>query len=118
MKEKRQSPRVDKTLPVKLSDPNFDILTETKNVSDSGAYCAVSQHIEPMTKLNLILLLPFKKGKTKEIKKVSCSGVVVRCEHTADTNKYPYRIGVYFNGLKDPDKKLLRSYVATAMKGK
>lgn len=118
MNEKRQSPRVNRTLPVKLSDPGFDILTETKNISDSGAYCAVNQHIAPMTKLNLILLLPFKKGKTKEIKKVNCSGVVVRCERVTDENEYPYRIGVYFNGLKDQDKKLLRCYVTSALKEK
>lgn len=116
MKERRRSPRADKALSIKLSDVDFDILTETTNVSASGTYCPVNKPLPLMTKIGVVLLIPIKKNKTKTIRKVTCSGVVVRLEHTNKNAKYPYQAAIYFNNIKDPDKKALRSYVNTHTK--
>lgn len=116
MKEKREFPRVDKILPIKLSDKEFDILTETKNISANGAYFPTSKALEIMAKFNVVLLIPFKKNKNKTIKKISCCGTVVRCEYANDNTKYPYRTGIYFKDLKDCDKKTLRSYINSFLK--
>jgi len=111
MKDKRKSPRVTKSLPLKLSDAESDILTETKNISASGAYCTVNKPLEIMTKLNVVILVPVKKNKNKTIRKVNCSGVVVRNEYSADNGKYPYKIAIYFNDLKSQDRRTLQSYI-------
>jgi len=116
MKERRKSPRINKVLSVKLSDSEFDILTETKNISATGAYCPVSKPLELMTKLRLVLLIPIKKNRTKTIKKINCEGVVVRLESTKDKDKYPYRAGIFFNQINDQDKKALRFYIQSALK--
>ena len=111
MKEQRKSPRISKNFSVKFSDADFDVLTETSNISASGAYCPVTKPLDPMTKFSLLILLPFKKNKT--VKKISCTGVIVRCESTNDDSKYPYRVGIYFSDLKDKDRKTLGTYINT-----
>ena len=111
MRERRKFPRLVKNLPIKLSDDEFDVLTETKNISASGAYCPVSKPLAVMTKLNVILLIPVKKSKGKVIKKINCGGVVVRQEHVKDNGKYAYRVGIYFSDLKESDRKILSSYI-------
>ena len=116
MKEKRKAPRVKKALPLKLSDSGFDILTETTNISSSGAYCSVSKPLELMTKLNLVLLVPVGKNRSRTIEKINCSGVVVRREEVTDNGKYPYRIAICFSDLTERDKKKLHSYVITHLK--
>jgi len=113
MKEQRKSPRISRNLSVKFSDSEFDILTETTNISASGAYCPVTKPLDPMTKLSLVILLPLKKNKT--VKKISCTGVIVRCESSDDNSKYPYRVGIYFSDLKDKDRKTLSSYINTLL---
>ena len=111
MKERRNSPRLKKNLPIKLSDSEFDVLTETKNISASGAYCPVSKPLAVMTKLNVVLLIPLKKNRGKVIRKINCGGVVVRQEHVKDNGKYAYRVGIYFSDLKENDRKTLSSYI-------
>ncbi len=114
MEERRKYPRLTKNLPIKLQqapDKDFDTSTETKNISANGAYCAVNQSIEPMTKFKITLLLPLKKTKLKKIKKITCAGVVVRKEINKKDKKYPYRIGIFFHDIDNQDKKFLQSYV-------
>jgi len=111
MKEKRQSPRFEKSVPIRISELEFDILTETKNISASGAYCSISKPLKLMTKLNTVLLIPLKRNKTKTVKKITCSAIVVRLEHSSEDKKYPYRIGVYFSDIKEKDRKTLNAYI-------
>ena len=116
MKEKRQCPRVEKILPIKLSVSDFDVLTETTNISTSGAYFPVGKPLELMTKLNVVLLVPIKKSRNKTIKKISCTGIVVRCEIAGENIKYPYRTAMYFSDLSDRDRKILRIFVNPFLK--
>ena len=116
MKERRKYPRIAKPLSIKLSDQEFDILTETNNISASGAYCPVNKPVDLMTKLSIVLLIPIHKNKTRTIKKISCCGVVVRCEYVTENGKYPYRIAVFFNDLKDSERKALGSYIDSSLK--
>ncbi|MCF7887353.1 MAG: PilZ domain-containing protein [Candidatus Omnitrophica bacterium] len=114
MNERRKYPRLEKNLPIKLKqtpDKDFDIATETTNISASGAYCAITKSIKPMTKLKLILLIPIHKSKVKKIRKINCQGVVVRKEKNESNKKFPYRIGIFFNKIDNQDRKFLRSYI-------
>lgn len=116
-KERRGAPRVNKALPLKLCHDDYDILTETKNISASGAYFTSSQPLDLMTKLSVVLLIPFKKSKAKIIQRINCCGVVVRQELAKENDsRFPYRIAMYFSDLKDQDKKILNSYVNAILK--
>ena len=117
MNERRKAPRVNKALPLKLCHADYDILTETRNISASGAYFPSSKPLELMAKLNVVLLIPLKKSRSKVIKKINCCGVVVRHERTSEGNgKFPYRVAMYFSDLKDQDKKTLCAYVNSVLK--
>lgn len=119
MKERRKYLRLDKNFSIKLKEStrkDFDITTETKNISANGAYCSVNQPIEPMTKMQLTLLLPIPGQKTKKIKRINCEGVVVRKEKNKEDKKFPYQVGIFFNNIDSLDRKFLQSYVNTLSK--
>jgi hypothetical protein len=118
MEERRRYPRLTKNLPIKLYDSEFDIVTETKNISGNGAYCAVDRPIPVMTKLNIVLLIPFrsKRNKEKIVKKINCEGVVVRGEYIKDNGRHSYYVGIYFNDIKEKDRKILLSYIDSFLK--
>lgn len=108
--ERRKYPRLNKNLPLKIICDNFDIVTETKNLSSIGAYCEINRFLEPLTRLKIILLLPFK-GKDKLYnKKLSCQGVVVRSEANP-LKKDCFNIAIYFNEIQKKDINLISDYV-------
>ena len=110
--EKRREPRLEKSIPLKLSSElGGDVVCQTTNISKSGAYCKVDGFIEPMTKLEVNLLIPFKRGDKPQMKKVSCSGVVVRTEPSKEVNKY--NIAIFFNTIAPKDAKIISDYVSS-----
>jgi len=115
MSEKRSYPRIEGILPLKICASDCDLVTETKNISGNGAYCAVNKAIAPMTKLDIVLLVPLKADH-KSIKKINCKGVVVRSEHIQDDGKYSYCLGIYFSEIKETDRNCLISYINSLSK--
>lgn len=115
MQERRKYPRVEAFLPLKITSADYDIVTETKNISASGAYCTVDEPLPLMTKLSIIILLPFKHNsggeRGKNIKKINCGGAVVRKETVRDNGKHLYRVGIFFNEISDKDRKVIVSYI-------
>lgn len=114
MEERRKASRLEKNFPIKIVQipgKDFDLSTETKNISASGAYCGIDQPIELMTKLKLTLLFSLPGPKTKKIKKIDCEGVVVRKEKSTADKKHPYRIAIFFSNLKNQDRKFLQSHI-------
>ena len=110
--ERRKYPRVENNLPVKISSDELDIVTETRNLSCAGAYCRVDKYLEPMTKLQIHLLLPFKKKDKITTKKVSCQGIVVRVEPQPDEKHF--NVAIYFNDIQQKDIKAISEYVSTS----
>ena len=108
-KEQRKFPRASRNVPVKISQADGDIVTETVNISRAGAYCKVGKYIEPMTKLKVNLLLPGAKGSGSNGKKISCEGVVVRVVEVNYENAY--NLAIFFNDLNQRDAELISDYV-------
>ena len=109
--ERRQHPRVDRNVPLKISTVDVELVTETKNLSRTGAYCRVNKYIEPMTKLKIHLLLPIKKGNKTTTKKITCHGVIVRTESITGNNEF--RVAIYFNDLPSRDADCITEYINT-----
>jgi len=63
----------------KLKAKDFDVATETINLSCLGAYCQLNKHIPLMTSLKIALALPCG-DQEGEFDYVQCNGVVVRVE--------------------------------------
>ena len=110
-RERRRHPRVDERLELKLKAEDFDLVTETINLSCLGAYCQLNKHIPLMTTLKIALALPYG-DQGNEFDYVECSGVVVRVEEVlseADVDSI-YNTAVYFNEIGESEKEKIASF--------
>ena len=114
--EKRRHPRLESNIPVKISSDHGDILTETRNLSCSGAFCRVDQRLEPMTKLKVHLLLPLRKSDKVITKKITCQAVVVRTQAVAGEEYY--ETAIYFSDIAPKDSRTIHEFVESVMENK
>ena len=114
--EKRRHPRLESNIPVKISSDHGDILTETKNLSCSGAFCRVAQRLEPMTKLKVHLLLPLRKSEKVITKKITCQGVVVRAQ--AVVGEEYYDTAIFFSDIAPKDSRTINEFIESMMEKK
>ena len=116
MQERRKHPRIIKKLTAKVKAEAFDFVTETQNISLSGACCQVDKRIEPMTKVEILLLLPARLKNDKiAAKKLNLEGVVVRAEE-AEAMPGKFNIAVFFNNMRELDKTNLNRCLVSASK--
>ncbi len=110
--ERRRHFRLEHNVPVKISSEDVDIVTETTNLSCSGAYCRVAKYIAPMTKLKINLLLPMgkttKSGKLTT-KRIACQGVVVRTETVAGQDYF--NTAIFFSDIASRDSQIISDFV-------
>jgi len=111
--EKRRHPRLERNIPVKISSDHGDILTETKNLSCSGAFFRMEQRLEPMTKLKVYLLLPLRKSDKLTTKKITCQAVVVRTQ--AVSGEGGYDTAIFFNDIAPKDSRAIHEFIETTM---
>ena len=109
-RERRRHPRVDERLEFKLKAEDFDLVTETINLSCLGAYCQLNKHIPLMTTLKIALALPYG-DQGNEFDYVECSGVVVRVEEVFSQANVDsiYNTAVYFNEIGESEKEKIAS---------
>ena len=114
MIERRKNLRARKNIPLKLADTGFDVITETVDISSSGAYCRVTRNLPPMSKIEVVLLVPGKDDEA-ETKKIRCKGVVVRVEPAIikDADRAHYNIAIFFTDISKKDQKTVEDYVAS-----
>ncbi len=109
MVERRRHKRVNSRLPLKLREGDYDLITETKNISCSGAYCEVNRYLPPLTKVEITLVFPKGQGETET---VNCHGIVVRTDHMPYSNgTNHYCIAVYFSDISKADMSKLNAFV-------
>ncbi|MBI4436929.1 MAG: PilZ domain-containing protein [Candidatus Omnitrophica bacterium] len=113
MVEQRGSPRIEKALSMTLRGDAFRLVTETKNISITGAYCQVSQPIPTFAKVSITLSVPVMGQERKAPQEIRCEGVVVRSEKTVRENGNPekYFVAIYFTRLNVQDREILNQYV-------
>jgi hypothetical protein len=114
--EKRRHLRVELGVPVKISGEQGEILTETKNLSCSGAYCRMTQRLEPMTKLKVHLLLPLCKKDKVTTKSIICESIVVRTQAVAGEQYYD--TAIFFSGIAPKDSRTINEFVESALESK
>ncbi|MBF0504340.1 MAG: PilZ domain-containing protein [Candidatus Omnitrophica bacterium] len=115
--EKRRNPRLEEKIPLKITSDLGDILTETKNLSCSGAYCRVSQRLEPMTRLRIHLLLPMRKNDKVTTKRITCQGIVVRVEAAADSKDY-FDTAIFFSDIAPKDTRNISEFIESVTNNK
>jgi len=106
--ERRQYPRIEQTLPLKIAADGYHFATTTENVSCVGAYCHLDKYIPPFTKIAVKVTLPvIARGIIKDVE-VECNGVIVR---TKDEKKGGFNIAVFFNEIKENQRKKIAQYI-------
>lgn len=106
--ERRKFPRLKKELPLTIKTQEYDLISQTKNISCVGAYCWVDKYIAPLTKLSIMLVLPIKKRNQDCQSKVHCKGVVVRTEEDRPSG---FNVAIYFNEINQQDKEKISQYI-------
>ena len=114
IQERRRYTRLDNNIPLKIRSDDFDIVTETKNLSSSGAYCRINKYLEPMTKLKIVLLLPLRRRNRLTTKKISCQGIIVRTE-SIPGDQY-FNVAIYFSDIPQKDVNCLNDYINSNLK--
>jgi c-di-GMP-binding flagellar brake protein YcgR len=108
--ERRQYPRVKKSLPLKIAADGFDFVTSTQNISCLGAYCHLDKYIPPFTKITVKLTLPMMTDNSERRNfLLECKGVVVRTE---DEEKGGFNVAIFFNEIKNPQKEKISQYLS------
>jgi len=106
--ERRQFPRLEKKLPVKVAANGYDFITNTENISCAGAYCHVDKYVPPFTKVTVRLELPVVSNGKKDYN-VECKGVVVRSE---DEERGGFNIAIFFNEINETQKSRISQYIS------
>ena len=106
--ERRLHPRIYQELPIKVAANGFDFSTSTSNVSCVGAYCSINKYVPPFTKVMVKLNLPVKTSRSSKNYNVECTGVIVRTE---DKTEGGFNVAIFFNRIKDEEKKKISKYV-------
>lgn len=114
--ERRRSSRIKKNIPLKIKEASFDSVSETKNLSSSGLYCKIDKYVAPLSKVDMILLVPqpsIKKLEEKErCKKIECVGTVVRTELVNDPVEGDYyNVAIFFSEIKNKDKTIIEKFI-------
>ena len=106
--ERRRHARTMAPASVTIRDGGSELVTETKNLSASGAYCTLKQFIAPMSKLQLDFQLPNGSRRIH----VRCSGVVVRVEPViTEADRGHYHVAVFFTELSERDRSAIARFV-------
>lgn len=108
MEERRSAPRIAHRIPLAVRARHKSFIVQTKNLSASGAYCAFSHFVAPMTKLQVRLQLE-GEGQARAIE---CHGVVVRVKPpTFRRRTSAYDVAIFFSDLSDGDRAAVARYV-------
>jgi c-di-GMP-binding flagellar brake protein YcgR len=106
--ERRLYPRIEQCLPLKVAANGYDFVTSTQNISCLGAYCHINKYVPPFTKVMIRLNLPMMNNNGHKDSRVECKGVIVRTEDEKDGG---FNVAVYFNEIKDDQRKKISQYI-------
>ena len=107
--ERRQHPRIEHQLALKVAANGYDFNTTTKNVSCVGAYCRINKYVPPFTKIMIKLALPIAANNKSSISNVECKGVVIRTDDEAGGG---FNIAIFFNAINDSQRHKISQYVS------
>ncbi len=100
------------SIPLKIQEKSTSVITETMNITTSGAYCNTSKPLPLLSKVVLTLLIPKHSKESKAEKKIKCKGTVVRTHPViVDGKTESYDVAIYFDGLNNADRELISEYI-------
>ena len=111
--ERRKAQRVKANLAISVSGGPEEARGETLNISTNGVYFQSPRYIEPLTKVQLELIIPARGKDSEEETSLICDGIVVRVEpEHEDSSVSSYNVAVFFSFLPDATQKKLEKYIS------
>jgi len=110
--ERREHPRLEHRLPIKVAADGYGFNTSTKNISCLGAYCHINKYVPPFTRVMIKLTLPIKTSAGKRECQIECKGVLVRTE---DEKNGGFNIAIFFNDIRDTERKKIARYISQSL---
>lgn len=111
IREKRRYLRLQKRLPMHLSDKQFDTVAYTRDISQRGALCELNYQIPLMSKMEIKLLLPSSSEGRSSSHTIKCTGVVVRSQPIIKDTSAFYDTAIFFTRLSKGDEKKIAQYI-------
>lgn len=112
MKLKKEDQKAELAVPLKIQDKDRSIVTETINITSSGAYCKTDKPLPLLAKVVLTLLMPKYGKKGKADRKIECKGTVVRTHPVIiDGRPQSYDVAIYFDELTASDRRFISEYI-------
>ncbi len=106
--DKRQHPRLNHVVPLKVAVGGYDFTTSTQNISCLGAYCHIDKYVPPFTKVAINMDLDIASKKKPKHYNIACKGVIVRSEDASDGG---FNIAIFFNDIKGKPKEQIVNYI-------
>ncbi len=106
--DKRQHPRLNHRVPLKVAVGDYDFTTSTQNISCLGAYCHIDKYVPPFTKVAVKMGLDIINKKKPKHYNIACKGVIVRSE---DATNGGFNIAIFFNDMKGKSKEQIAGYI-------
>lgn len=80
------------------------IEAEGINISEGGMRCKLSQGLDPLSRLYLLLTIPLEE----ELHIIETEGIIRWCEQTENGE---FQAGIEFHELSKTDKNVLKTYI-------
>ena len=113
--ERRKEQRVEANLAVTVKGGLSEAQGRAFNISANGIYFESPHFLEPLTKVQLELLMPDSDPRNKELP-VTCDGVVVRVEpEKKNPSISKYRVAILFTLVPEGSRKLLDRYIRSRL---
>ena len=108
--ERRNAPRADARLPIRLSVDGNAQAAELKDISTNGLACRYhGEALGEMTLMAVHLELPGTDTAHR------IEGVIVRCDKVRGVHPPTYEVAIYFTEIDAKARDAIRAFVATTL---
>lgn len=115
-KERRRAQRVDANLAITVCAGPAEASGTILNISTNGVYFRSPYFMEPLTKVQLRLLMPEQDQTSVKETTITCDGVVVRVvPEREDTSVSSYEVAVFFTNVPESSQETLANYIKSRL---
>jgi len=110
MKEKRATPRVKESFPVKISKGSKTYQAVSCDISLGGLACNSPVPLPVATPVRVDLILPDPKSSSSR-REIICQAKVVRSEPPAGADNKDYRLAFGFDQMSEKAREILEAFI-------
>ena len=111
--ERRKYPRTQKELDIQLGpEPQEGTYAKVKNISAAGILCLSERPFDVMSRLAVVLNIPYEEAGVRRNVEIECEGVVVRCGRALEPlGELVYEVAIYFTWMSSEDREMIAQMV-------